>query len=513
MTTPTYTYPAFQIRYPLGKGFPTSGVRKSQSPTRRPRSSPSTLPREKPEREKERSAVENEYIKNLQQQVYLLELETRYLRSGRSKSGNEDTSFPFQGTDATSACLNGGVPTAPLNTVIKDLKNKYVELQEGYKRQVEKLQETITNLQKQNHTTTLTTESLTQTRDQLLQDLQTLQTNHNTEKDGLYKTIHTLKQDHENLKAEMRRLEISYERCREEKEEGVKEVVGFKMEVERLRGQVEEQVQVHDKLQKKVEELSRDKAFLQAQLETTPPPPPQIPPETLQSLKTQLLTSQTQHQQTETLRLKLQTDCSNLIKLNTELTMEIESLRDELGRERRARGHTGRMEWVKETANVRQEVEDLRDQIGMLKIKIQVGENQKGELVEKLKATETSLSKTLESRTTLSERVQSLQDRLHAQTLDIVSLNQDKSILIDDLATLKNTHTLLQSKYDSLLQKNHSLTVELEAHKQQHADKQKLAKLLKEVEYSGESYLGLMKGVRQVLDKCQKDEQGDADVE
>ncbi|KAI9089409.1 hypothetical protein DFS34DRAFT_639692 [Phlyctochytrium arcticum] len=533
----SYTYPAFQLRQPLGRGFPTSNANakqpRSSSHSRRPRSSPSpTHPSTQHHqhvdlgqiarpgsrsrsrnvcKSPERSSVEDEYVKNLQQQIYLLELETRYLRTG--KQGVDDTPFPLQhGANAK----NGGddmisltTQSAPLNDVIRGLKIKYVELQEGHKRETQKLQDTIQKLQTANRISTLQQTSLTQERDTLTTDLKTMKDMHNSEKDGLYHTIHSLRQENENLKAEGKRWELSYERCREEKEILGANAAEIKSEIEKLNGQVQEQLTINDKLKRKYEEMSREKQRLEAKLENTGKPdedvidPSQIEglEATIRDLRTQLNQAQTMQQQSDHLRLKISADCSDLVKLNVELRGEIDSLRDQLRREkdRRDDKSRGRAEWMKEAEREREEGERFRDEVGMYRIKIEVGEKKNLELIEKMKVAEIALQKATEARAALNERIKSLENRLHEQTLQLVQVNQDKSLLVDDLAALRNTHALNIKKLQAAIAQTHELKIEIEAYKRDGKGKEELERLLREVEWSGESYLGLMKGVREFM--------------
>ena len=96
------------------------------SPTRSMSSQPSTLstttssttrPRSAMSSPTRNAALEDEYVRNLQQQVYLLELETRYLR------GNRGGGYESMGDGAGD------------NTPVGGLKQKYMELQNIHKQE------------------------------------------------------------------------------------------------------------------------------------------------------------------------------------------------------------------------------------------------------------------------------------------------------------------------------------------------------------------------------------------
>ncbi|KAI8608040.1 hypothetical protein BC830DRAFT_51235 [Chytriomyces sp. MP71] len=151
MSIPFPSYPAVSLASPLGKGFPTNrGTPKSSSRPSSPQKprTPNTgqMHSKKPVSAANRSRVEDEYIRNLQQQVYLLELETRYLKTNRGEGGNSGGISPGGGGGHAVGAggLSGDVhhgSSATLNDAIKGLKSKYIELQENHKRELKKYED------------------------------------------------------------------------------------------------------------------------------------------------------------------------------------------------------------------------------------------------------------------------------------------------------------------------------------------------------------------------------------
>lgn len=107
------------------------------------------------------SRVEEEYIRNLQQQIYLLELETRYLKTNNGERPDNQNILEQQPvliqqqqlhqsrthlsqqqlsqqplSRYSSHDISAGSSSAPLNDTIKTLKLKYVELQEAHKKEM-----------------------------------------------------------------------------------------------------------------------------------------------------------------------------------------------------------------------------------------------------------------------------------------------------------------------------------------------------------------------------------------
>ncbi|KAI8916729.1 hypothetical protein DFJ77DRAFT_352080 [Powellomyces hirtus] len=232
------SYPAFQLRYPLGKSFATAGL-KQHSPTR-PRTAPSSdkhhsyahhPPRPESSAAKRNTAPQqrtrtgDEYVKNLQQQIYLLELETRYLRAGRSDDGTPFplASGPRSGTPPTS---DRAAPAAPLGEVIQDLRGKYVELQEGYRQEVETLKSDLQALQTTHASSTQQLSTLKSQVASLTSQLAKSESTASRDRESLQMELSAAKQRLDAAGAEVERWEGLYEdgvaACEELRKDAVK---------------------------------------------------------------------------------------------------------------------------------------------------------------------------------------------------------------------------------------------------------------------------------------------------
>ena len=90
-------------------------------------------------------ALENEYIVNLQQQVYFLELELNLLKKAGGGGGSMNpaglrgSGAPTGNGDASMTDAN--VPDAPLDDVMLSLREKYVKMEAEYKKDMEDLKQ------------------------------------------------------------------------------------------------------------------------------------------------------------------------------------------------------------------------------------------------------------------------------------------------------------------------------------------------------------------------------------
>ncbi|KAJ3389383.1 hypothetical protein HDU84_008832, partial [Entophlyctis sp. JEL0112] len=200
---PSSTYPAFSMKSPLGKGFPAKsaakpGAKNTDQPLKRGVAPSSAAGRPR---------VEDEYIRNLQQQVYLLELETRYLRTN-AREANGGT-----GSDARQ---HG---TLPLNDAIKGLKSKYIELQENHKMDLRKHEDQIEKMKTNEQVLVLKLQACQAECDDLKAELKSLRDHHTTEKDKLYGELLAHRKKSEIAASEHARLQKTQQRLAVEKQQ------------------------------------------------------------------------------------------------------------------------------------------------------------------------------------------------------------------------------------------------------------------------------------------------------
>ncbi|KAJ3243099.1 hypothetical protein HK104_008163, partial [Borealophlyctis nickersoniae] len=213
------------------------------------------------------------------------------------------------------------------------------------------------------------------------------------------------------------------------------------------------------------------------------------------ALQTQVKQAETKARQEEFLRTKIGEDCSELVKENVKLRSEVEDARARLRKEQAMRDQKQqhRTDQLKELEHLRTEVERLKDDMAMMRIAAESKERKCVELGQALKNNESALNKAVEARTVMAERIAELEGRVRQQELEIIQLGQDKSLLIDDVAELRNSTDLRTSKISHLLSENRDLKLDIEKLTRQVAARGEFTHLLREVESSGENYLSLMK--------------------
>ncbi|KAJ3159220.1 hypothetical protein HDU86_001823 [Geranomyces michiganensis] len=272
---PSYSHsPAFRLRYPLGKSFASAGFKVPPPSSTRPRSSPSpdiehshrkhvTSRTSAPQ---PRTRTGDEYVRNLQQQIYLLELETRYLRAGRSDdsvpfplAGAASAQQPQQPPDATGERTASG-PAAPLGEVIQDLRSKYVELQESYRSEVETLKAELSTLRTSHAAATAQLPALRKEVASLSAKLAATESASARTRESLQVELSTATQRLEAAGSEIERWEALYEDGVKSTEEVRKDAASAHVALVEEKSKVLELEAVKKKLERRVEELCAENA-------------------------------------------------------------------------------------------------------------------------------------------------------------------------------------------------------------------------------------------------------------
>ncbi|KAJ3041743.1 hypothetical protein HDV00_008831 [Rhizophlyctis rosea] len=386
---------------------------------------------------------------------------------------------------------------------------------------MKKLQDQIDKYQTDTRMQQLTLAQAEKDRDDAVRENRALRDTHTTEKDTLNSSLISLRKKHEVAQSECARLQLSYDRCASEKQAALAEKARVEEEMMKYKAQVEEQLQLNERMKGRCEELRGVNLQLQTQIETL-----QIALDASSStslgtrvkeLEAEVLTLRTDVKQAETrckqeehLRMKIAEDCSELVKSNVSLKKEVEDVAGRLRKELASREAkvTKRQDQLKELENVKAELDRLKDDFGMLRISADAKDRKIGELTSQIKTQEAGVNKAIEARTVMAERITELEERVRQQELEIIQLGQDKSLLIDDVAELRNTTDLRTHKLSNLTSENHQLRLELERFQKQLSARGEFSSLLREVENSGENYLSLMRNVRMFLKGDDGDEGG-----
>ncbi|KAJ3083376.1 hypothetical protein HK102_001107 [Quaeritorhiza haematococci] len=416
--------------------------------------------------------LEDDYIRNLQQQIYLLELETRYLRSSSREGG-----IPNE-AQASGPIMNSGEPdlrVLPLTEAIKHLKMKYAELQDTHKREMQTLDERLQHSLIEIQTQKLSIQTLEKEKEDLKNRLRHAKDQSLSEKEKIYGECLSLRKKVEAAQTEMARFEQMHNRSQIEKQHVQSAAFAAQEEMNKMKQQIEEQIQINAQLRSRMNELYKENVKLQSDLESTKGTlhiyELENTKETVTTLQTELLSLRAQLKQLETaksheehLRLRVVQDCSELVKSNVTLKAELEDMQRRLRKESEGREDRvkKRRDSLRDNEEVREELARVRDEVAMGRLSVEHKERRIGELVTQLKASEDALNKALEAQKVLEDRIKSLETRIKDQENEIIQVGQEKRLLMDDVAELRNTAELCAMKVTQLEQEKHNLHGELE---------------------------------------------------
>ena len=151
--------------------------------------------------------VEKEYIHNLQQQVYILECEAKYLRT------KEQTAGP--GPDAATLAANSfmGPPeditaNTNLGDMAKDLKSRCAEVESKYQQQVRKANMAAAEYEQKKQYLKLNQQQLEQERDATLRQIEELFVFVTKQKDAISSQMYTLSDKERELNKQLQTLEM-----------------------------------------------------------------------------------------------------------------------------------------------------------------------------------------------------------------------------------------------------------------------------------------------------------------
>ncbi|KAJ3381392.1 hypothetical protein HDU84_005138 [Entophlyctis sp. JEL0112] len=173
-----------------------------------------------------------------------------------------------------------------------------------------------------------------------------------------------------------------------------------------------------------------------------------------------------------------------------------------------------RHENIREAEEVKEELNRLKDEYSMVKIALDNKDRKLQDLRAQINSMENALNNALETRNILEERCEELESRTQAQEAELIQIGQDKSLLIDDVAELRNTTEIKTSKLQQLLFENQELKVQVEKFKRETYARQEFQHLISEIEAKGENYLHLMRNMKSYLHRPnqRKESSGDADA-
>ncbi|KAH6578439.1 hypothetical protein BASA61_000197 [Batrachochytrium salamandrivorans] len=392
-------------------------------------------------------SVQNEYIRNLQQQIYLLELETRYLRESKTEPSE-----------------------------LKRMQSEMNKLKDGH-RQLE-----------------LELETTKKERDELLENIIKAKDHHGIEKDKIYGEMISMRKKYEAALSESQILELSYKRIQEENETLDAIASDAKADANATRDKVDEQIKINGGLSSRVDELIQRNTTIMAKLRKSEELElsfkieehhAQIKESNDRVKQLEVLLKQREHQimQLDHLKLKMEEELKELLSKNAKVA-----------------GQKTEAKCNEKCDLQRSELERIRGAYEMLKITLDVKDQKIDEIQKQVKNLETARKKIQEEKSHLVERVAKMESRLHTNEIELIQVGQDKSLLTDDVAELKIQLDDTTQRLSSTNSKNNTLVMELEKYKRDLKTLQEFASVLDQVESNGQNYLQLMRNMRKYLD-------------
>ncbi|RKO97612.1 hypothetical protein CXG81DRAFT_17593 [Caulochytrium protostelioides] len=488
------------------------------------------------------AAVEGDYIRNLQEQIYLLELETRYLRSpdgeGADGVGGSDGrgGGMVRNADGHGSSYNGlnggssgnmnssGGRLEPLETVISELKRKYVDLADRNRSELTRKDQVNEQLRSQVHGLELAAEESRRQVAELEKQIAQAQSHESEKNAALVTQTLTQQRKLQTAAAENARLSASYARVCAEKESGAQQRAADAEALAKVTQQVQELLQINAAQKQQVDALQKENQSLSVRLEDAAAGgSAQFDLEALQqqvreltaekaALLVEVTQAQSLRQQEQHLRERISADCQEHIATTIQLKVEVETLTGKLRREfeKQEARQKKRQEALRLVDDEKTELARLRGEARLQQIATETREAALAALKRDLTANELQLSQQHEARVALDEKVRDLENRLASHESELVALGTEHASTLDALAALKGASASSSSRVAALASENASLKQALARAERAQRDAAQVRRLLRDVEQSGQQHVKLMRGIRAqiAIDAHQIDDPG-----
>ncbi|KAJ3217836.1 hypothetical protein HK099_005320 [Clydaea vesicula] len=456
-------FPAYGLRTPLTKGFPTNGkkiILRVLLISIAGKARQTTAPKRNDNRN---SAAPNTRVED-----------ERSPQNDQMDQRQNRQNVHAQSHNGPSA-MDLSSQTAPLNDSIKNLKYKYIELQETHKKESKKLEEQLAQLKTEFNFQTITLQNVEKERQELIEANKQIKEHNTAEKDKIYGEALSFRKKLQTSQSDLSRMELQYQRINTERQK-------FQTE----NGSLKEESQIEDvHATYSTFDLDAHKARI-GELQLV-----------IKELRSQVQIAETRQQQEEHLRMRAMEDCSELVRANVGLKTELEDVQRRLRKvlidefEQREEKLRHKQEKIKDVEIAREEVSRLKDDLTMLKISTDAKDNKIYELLSKNKSVEA-----LDTQRVLEDRIIDLENRIRIGEGEVIQLGQDKSLLIDDVAELRNSTEINSNKVKTLVREKQELQVELAKYQREMSARKEFSSMLQNLEASGENYLGLMRNMK-----------------
>jgi chromosome segregation ATPase len=426
----------------------------------------------------------------------------------------------YQGQQYGNSFQENAAQAAPLNDTLKNLKYKYVELQDKHKQESRQLDEAMGQLRTEFNLQTVMLQNSEKDRQELNDAMASLKEHNISEKDKLYGEALSLRKKLQASQSDLSRMELHYQRINSERQKLMSENSQLEAESKKFTFQIDEQLAINTALKSRAEELRKSNSQLTSSLEDVHAMYSSYDLDKNQAmlkdsekfivdLKSQLAVAETRQKQEETLRHRVMEDCSELVKQTVNVKAELEDVQRRLRKEFEQREEKIRhkQDRLKDFEAAREELARNNDDLQMSRISIESKEGKINELVQKVynffyqknKSVESALTKALDTQRVMEDRIIDLENRLRIGESEVIQLGQDKSLLIDDVGELRNATEINSSKVKTLLRDKQELQVKVAKYEREMNARKEFSKTIAELEHSGENYLGLMRNMKTLI--------------
>jgi chromosome segregation ATPase len=494
--------------YPVGVYPPFNNPLTRNNTNKKTDSTNDSLSKKRINKPKPSKEATEDYIRNLQQQIYLLELETRYMRSAKSRGecGNSSNS-----QDLNNMINNS---SSSLNEIINGLKYKYVELQEKNKNDLKKLEEEIEKEKKEFPKKDTEIEKLNMDIDMLKNEVTLLKEHGEDERKDLYNENMELKKKLETINSDITRNDISYKRVLKEKEELIDSLNKLRAEHSSMDEKYEDLQNIEVHLKQKIEELGKDreelmeKNFEQANtISNINLDSRQFLIESIQKEKVKLMGNikrlEVAFAEEKQLREKVISDRDKTIEENVSLKTQIEELQKKLESDIK-KGDESFLQRRTAMQNIEQmqkQIEKYKDEVDSLKMANENKEKKIKELKEKISNQESSVNKVLETKAIFEDTIAEIKIRLEKMEEELTQTSKDKIDLQMENESLKKGISHQKNEINRLNNDLDEVHGKLKEYMNDRNVNQEIKQLIDQIESSGDNYIRLMKSVKSRLDK------------
>ncbi|XP_073251305.1 uncharacterized protein [Porites lutea] len=361
--------------------------------------------------------IENEYIRNLQQQIYFLELEANYLREQARKA----SAIPPRVTEEADRMMRK----------LRDLQG-----------QVDERASEVARKESQMH-------MLEAEKDSAIKRLRDAEESHAAEKRQLVNEIVSLKKMADLHDRDSARRDLQVHQYKSEADKGLtalqdaeRKVQNYRVELDRktgdlnnLRIELEEKRAECLKLKTQLQEM--DEKFFDSQAKTKEEIGRALREE-IRQLRLQLKEKEINAEQDRSLRNKIQDDCTALIKENAAISAQVIELRKQIDMDRAHKDEKDyrRQANIQELVTLKESEKHLQQELERTKELLRLEQHNLKETLQKLSREEQASLEANLRRTQLRSELNEIEGQHDSTNSENVALKRDKLLLTDEVANL-----------------------------------------------------------------------------